>query len=270
MCAMTSMGDLDKARRRKDLKETLARVGRKYLVMSGKGGVGKSTVAVSVAAALAARGARVGLLDIDLHGPSVATALRLTESIQCDESGKLRPVVSENGLKIVSIQGLLARPDEALIWRGPKKVRAIEQFFSEAVWGDLDYLIVDSPPGTGDEPLTALQTVPDLRPLMITSGHRLAISDVAKAFSFLQTMGRPAFGLVDNQSWWLCPRCGEVTDIYDRQAAAKLARRENVPLLASLPMDLAAARSTEEGRPLVWSAPEHPFSQRIFELAGQL
>ncbi|UQZ88449.1 ATP-binding protein [Deltaproteobacteria bacterium Smac51] len=270
MCAMTTLGDLEKARRKNDLKTALARIGRKYLVMSGKGGVGKTTVAVNLAAALASGGARVGLLDIDLHGPSVATALGLTEALKTDGDDKLIPALSECGLKVVTIQGLLTGRDEAVIWRGPKKVNAIKQFFSEVAWGELDYLIIDSPPGTGDEPMTALQTMPDLRPLMVTSGHRLSINDVAKAFSFLRTMERPAFGLVDNQSWYVCPRCEEETDIYDRQAAEKLAARENVPLLATLPMDLAAARSAEEGRPLTWSAPDHPFSRKVFDLAKRI
>ncbi|MDR2945555.1 MAG: Mrp/NBP35 family ATP-binding protein [Candidatus Adiutrix sp.] len=269
--SLVTIGDLEQSRRRRDLAETLGGIGRKYLVMSGKGGVGKTTVAVNLAAAKAAEGYAVGLLDVDLHGPSVALALGLEDAdmaLGADE--KLVPMVSEFGLKVVTIQGLLKNRDEAVIWRGPKKIRAIRQFFSEAAWGKLDYLFIDSPPGTGDEPLTVLQTVPDARPLMVTSGSRLAAGDVAKAFNFLKLLERPAAGLVDNQSWYICPKCGLETDLHDRQAAGRLAERAGVPLLASLPLDLAAGRATEEGRPLVWSQPEHLFSKRIKELAAVL
>ena len=268
--SLVSVDDLEKSRRQKRLKGNLAATGRKYLVMSGKGGVGKSTVAVNLAASLAASGARVGLLDVDLHGPSVPVALGLTKSLGFDAEERLVPAEAGFGLKVVSIQGLLKEPDEAVIWRGPKKIRAIRQFFSEVAWGELDYLFIDSPPGTGDEPLTVIQTVEDLRPLVIGSGSRLAVEDVAKALNFLKLMKRPAYGLVDNQSWYVCPHCGRETDIHSRTASQSLAETHGIPLLASLPMDLEAARAAEEGRPLVWSRPEHDFSRRIAELAGKL
>ncbi len=268
--SLVTLNDLDRARRQKELGEALARIKTKYLVMSGKGGVGKTTVAVNLAAAKAADGARVGLLDVDLHGPSVAVALGLAGSLATDRDDKLVPLVSEHGLKAVTIQGLLRARDEAVIWRGPKKIRAIRQFFSEVAWGDLDYLFIDAPPGTGDEAMTVLQTLPDVRPLVVTSGGRLALSDVAKALNFLKISERPAFGLIDNQSWFVCPKCGEEMEIYDRRAAGRLAGQEGLPLLASLPMDLAAIRSAEEGRPLVWSQPEHPFSRLVGKLAAKL
>jgi len=264
------LGDLEKARRKKELADTLARIDRKYLVMSGKGGVGKTTLAVNLAAAKAAAGARVGVLDIDLHGPSVALALGLEENLALDPEEKIIPAAGEAGMKVVTIQGLLSSPDEAVIWRGPKKIRAIRQFFSEVLWGDLDYLFIDSPPGTGDEPLTVLQTLADVRPLVVTSGSRLAIGDVAKALNFLKIMKHPAFGLVDNQSWYVCPKCGQETEIHNRRAAETLARESGVPLLASLPLELLAARAAEEGRPLVLSRPAHPFSALVKELAEKL
>jgi Mrp family chromosome partitioning ATPase len=262
--------DLEKERRRKDLTATLARIGKKFLVMSGKGGVGKTTLAVNLAAALAARGRRTGLLDIDLHGPSVAGALGLDRPLAVGADGKLRPAESGPGLKVVTIQGLLPNRDEAVIWRGPKKIAAIRQFLSETAWDDLDFLIIDSPPGTGDEPMAVLEAIDDLRPLMVTSGHRLAIDDAAKAFNFLKAMRRRPAGLIDNQSYFVCPRCGGGIDIYNREAARALAERAGAPLLASLPLDLEAARAAEEGRPLVWSRPGHPFSLLMAELAEKL
>ncbi len=268
--SLVTLGDLDQSRRHKQLKDTLAGIGRKYLVMSGKGGVGKTTVAVNLAASLAARGQRVGLLDIDLHGPSVPVALGLEGNLNFDGDQRLVPSAAEGNLKVISIQGLLKSRDEAVIWRGPKKIRAIRQFFSEVAWGELDYLFIDSPPGTGDEPLTVLQTVPDARPLVVTSGSRLALEDVAKALNFLKLMKHPAYGLVDNQSWYVCPRCGQETEVYDRQAARALAEKHGAPLLASLPMELSAARAAEEGRPIVLSRPEHSFSRLITDLAGLL
>lgn len=268
--SLVSLSDLDKSRRTRDLCHALGRIKHKYLVMSGKGGVGKTTVAVNLAAAKAMGGARVGLLDVDLHGPSVALALGLDQAIGFDDEGKLNPLVSEYGLKVVSIQGLLSETDEAVIWRGPKKIRAIRQFFSETAWGDLDYLFIDAPPGTGDEAMTVLQVVEDVRPLMVTSGSRLAVGDVAKALNFLTVMKRPAFGLIGNQSWYICPNCGQETDLYDRRAALGLAEKNRLKLLADLPMDLAAARSAEEGRPLVWSRPDQAFALLIKELADSL
>jgi len=268
--SVTTLGDLDRSRQRQELAGALSRIKRKYLVMSGKGGVGKTTLAVNLAAAKAAEGARVGLLDVDLHGPSVAASLGLTQGLEMEDDGKLTPAEVEPGLKVVTIQGLLAGRNEAIIWRGPKKIRAIRQFFSEVNWGDLDYLFIDSPPGTGDEPLTVLQTLPDVRPLVLTSGSRLSIDDVAKALNFLKIMKRPALGLVDNQSWYVCPNCGVETDIHDRRAASRLAEEFGLPLLASLPLDLEAARSAEEGRPLVWSRPDSPFARQIRALAKEL
>lgn len=267
---MITLNDLDRSRKRQELAQTLSRIGRKYLVMSGKGGVGKTTLAVNLAAAKAAEGARVGLLDVDLHGPSVASALGLDHQLEMDSEDRLIPAVADHGLKVVTIQGLLAGRDEAVIWRGPKKIRAIRQFFSEVNWGELDYLFIDSPPGTGDEPMTVLQILDDVRSLVLTSGSRLSIDDVAKALNFLKIMKRPALGLVDNQSWYVCPNCGFETDIHDRRAPMRLAEEFGLPLLASLPLDLEAARSAEEGRPLVWSRPDSHFSRLIKALTKEL
>lgn len=268
--SLVSLSDLEKTRRAKELSAVLAGINRKYLIMSGKGGVGKTTLAVNLAAAKAAGGARVGLLDIDLHGPSVALALGLDKPLECRGDGKLEPFVSEYGLKVITIQGLLKNEDEAVIWRGPKKIRAIRQFFSETAWGELDYLFIDAPPGTGDESMTVLQLLADVRPLMVTTGSRLAVGDVAKAVNFLQIMKRPVFGLVDNQSWYICPNCGQETEIYDRRAAMHLAEKYGLELLADLPMDLAAARSAEDGRPLVWSGTDQLYSILIRKLAEKL
>lgn len=268
--SLISMSDLDNARRQKDLADTLAGIGRKYLVMSGKGGVGKTTVAVNLAAAKAAQGFRVGLLDVDLHGPSVAVSLRLDQPLAMSGDGKIIPAESEHGLKVVTIQGLLQGTDEAVVWRGPKKIRAIRQFFSEVIWDELDYLFIDSPPGTGDEPMTVLQVLKDVRPLVVTSGSRLSISDVAKALNFLKLMQRPAFGLIDNQSHYQCHGCGLGTEIHSRGAAEKLAEEFGIPLMASLPLDLAAAAAAEKGRPLVWNRPDHSFARLLMELSRKL
>jgi len=268
--AVVSLDDLDRSRRNQELARVLSRIDRKYLIMSGKGGVGKTTLAVNLAAAKAAEGARVGVLDVDLHGPSVALALGLNQRLELNADNQLIPAVTDHGLKVVSVQGLLAERDEAVIWRGPKKIRAIRQFFSEVDWGELDYLFIDAPPGTGDEPLTVLQTLTDVRPLMVTSGSRLAIGDVAKALNFLKKMKRPAIGLIDNQSWYVCPNCGFETEIHNRQAPRRLAEDLGLPLLASLPMDLEAARSAEEGWPLVWSRPDSPFARQISVLLKEI
>ncbi|MGL4207915.1 MAG: P-loop NTPase [Candidatus Adiutrix sp.] len=267
---LVTLESFKKQQRKQAQNKILAAIDKKYLVMSGKGGVGKTTLAVNLAAALASQNKKVGLLDIDLHGPSVAGAFGGLAPIEVGADQKLIPALGEYGLKIITIQGLLPNQNEAVVWRGPKKIAAIGQFLSEVSWGELDYLIIDAPPGTGDEPLTILEAISDIRPLMVTSGHRFAIDDVAKAFNFLKIMGRTPYALIDNQSYFICPHCHKEVDLFSRNAAAKLAAQENTRFFGPLAMDVAVSQAEEDGRPLVWQNPNHHFSQAVLALACEL
>ena len=196
---------------RQELESRLCRIRRKIVVLSGKGGVGKSTVAVNIAVALQMAGKRVGLLDIDIHGPSIPTMLGLeSETLQGGADGLLP--IDLDGLKVMSLGFLLPDPDKAVIWRGPLKMGVIKQFLKDVAWGDLDYLIIDSPPGTGDEPLSVCQLIGNLDgAVVVTTPQKVAAVDVRKSITFCRQLKVPVLGVVENMSGFACPKCGEIS-----------------------------------------------------------
>jgi Mrp family chromosome partitioning ATPase len=270
----TTLGTLDQRLREKEMLATISKLGRKYLVVSGKGGVGKTTLAVNLAWLKAKAGFRVGLLDIDLHGPDLVGALYLGESrLGVDERGFLIPhqVKADLPLWVLTVQQLLDRQQEAVMWRGPRKMRAIIQFINQTAWPELDYFFIDSPPGTGDETLTVIKNIPDLKALVVSTGQSMSISDVAKALDCLSTCGTEVAGLVDNLSSLICPECGQETPLYGRGGTQQLASQLNLQCLASLPMDPKAALAADEARrPLVESAPTSQLTIKLKELAEKL
>ncbi|MBW1682414.1 MAG: Mrp/NBP35 family ATP-binding protein, partial [Deltaproteobacteria bacterium] len=191
------------------IRSNLSRISRKILVMSGKGGVGKSSVAAYLALLLSRRGKRVGLLDVDLHGPSIPRLLGLAGGLEMPEKGVVRPHRFSESLVVVSLEMVLGDKDVAVIWRGPLKISAIRQFISDIEWGDLDFLIVDSPPGTGDEPLTVAQNIPDAEALVVTTPQEISLADVRKSIDFCRQVGMKMLGVVENMSGLVCPHCGE-------------------------------------------------------------
>ena len=233
------------------LQEKLRRIHHKIVVLSGKGGVGKSMVAVNLAMALIMSGKRVGLLDVDLHGPSVPTMLGLeSETVHGDE-GELLPVDS-GGLKVLSLGFFLRNQDDAVIWRGPMKMGVIKQFLQDVAWGDLDYLVIDSPPGTGDEPLSVCQLIGDLDgALIVTTPQRVATVDVRKSITFCRQLQMPVLGVVENMSGFVCPKCGEVTPILRSGGGKRIAADMNVPFLGSIPMDPKIAEACDNGKAFV-------------------
>lgn len=236
---------------RRRLQARMCRIGRKIVVLSGKGGVGKSTVAVNLAVALAMSGRRVGLLDVDIHGPSVPTMLGLEGRGVGGREGELIPL-DVGGIKVLSLGLLLRNPDEAVIWRGPMKMGVIKQFLADVSWGDLDFLIVDSPPGTGDEPLSVCQLLGTVDgAVIVTTPQKVAVVDVRKSVSFCRQLGVPILGVVENMSGFACPHCGETTPILRSGGGRHIADDMGIAFLGSIPMDPKIAECGDEGRAFV-------------------
>jgi ATP-binding protein involved in chromosome partitioning len=242
--------DRDFADRQK-IEARLCRIRRKVVVLSGKGGVGKSTVAVNLAVALALAGKRTGLLDVDLHGPSVPTMLGLEGKIPSSTGQEFVPVDAE-GLSVMSLGFLLASPDDAVIWRGPLKMGVIRQFLADVAWGDLDFLVVDSPPGTGDEPLSLCQLIGTVDgAVVVTTPQKVAAVDVRKCVTFCRQLKVPVLGVIENMASFVCPKCGEITPIFRSGGGRALAEDMGVPFLGSIPIDPLLAESGDRGRPFI-------------------
>jgi Mrp family chromosome partitioning ATPase len=236
---------------RQQLQERLCRIKHKIVVLSGKGGVGKSTVAVNLAAALALTGKEVGLLDVDIHGPSIPTMLGLEgESIHGHE-GELFPAEVGN-LKVMSLGFFLKNQDDAVIWRGPLKMSAIKQFVKDVAWGSLDYLIIDSPPGTGDEPLSVCQIIGELTgAVIVTTPQKVAAVDVRKSITFCRQLKVPVLGVVENMSGFVCPQCGTTSYILRSGGGERMAQEMKVPFLGSIPIDPQIALACDEGKAFI-------------------
>ncbi|MCP4687252.1 MAG: Mrp/NBP35 family ATP-binding protein, partial [Desulfobacterales bacterium] len=191
-----------------EAKKSLKKIRNKFIVMSGKGGVGKTSVSVNLAVALAEKGFKVGLMDVDIHGPDIPRMLGLRGMLDVNENRKLKPIMHSDNLAAVSMESLMPAKDDAIIWRGPVKHSAIRQFIGDVDWGELDYLIIDAPPGTGDEPLTVAQLIPDARAVIVTTPQEVALADVRKSINFCKSVNMEIFGLVENMSGYTCPHCG--------------------------------------------------------------
>jgi Mrp family chromosome partitioning ATPase len=255
---------------RRKLQARLCRIRNKIVVLSGKGGVGKSTVAVNLATALALNGLRVGLLDVDIHGPSVPTMLGLEHETLKGNEGELSPV-EFGGLKVMSIGFLLQNQDDAVIWRGPMKMGVIKQFLTDVNWGDLDYLIVDAPPGTGDEPLSLCQLIQPLDgAVIVTTPQRVAAIDVRKSISFCRRLSVPVLGVVENMSGFVCPKCGELTQILPEGGGRKIASDMKVPFLGAIPMDPAIAQSGDSGKVFIYHLSETPTGKVMQDIIDQI
>ncbi len=234
------------------LQKTLSRIKHKIVVMSGKGGVGKSTVAANLAVALSRAGKQVGLLDVDVHGPSIPRLLSLKGHKPHMGIEVMEPVPWSPNLAVMSLGFLIEDERQAVIWRGPVKMGLIKQFVEDVIWGDLDYLIVDCPPGTGDEPLSTLQTLgPTAMGVIVTTPQGVAIDDVRRSLSFVGDVGNRVLGLIENMSGFVCPDCGAVHNIFNSGGGEALAKEAGVRFLGSIPMDSAVASSGDEGNPFV-------------------
>jgi ATP-binding protein involved in chromosome partitioning len=223
---------------------------QKILVMSGKGGVGKSTVAANLAVGLSQAGMSVGLLDVDVHGPSIPQLLGLQGQSAHLVGDELQPVRVNDHLSVMSIGFLVASPSDAVIWRGPMKYSLIRQFLKDVNWGRLDYLVVDSPPGTGDEPLAVAQLVgKSAFAVLVTTPQDLAISDVRRSVGFCRSVELPVLGIVENMSGFACPACGHHVDIFKTGGGESLASEMKVPFLGKIPLDPAVVSNGDSGHP---------------------
>jgi Mrp family chromosome partitioning ATPase len=246
------------------IRRRLGQINNKILVMSGKGGVGKSSVAAYLSVALAKRQYRVGLMDVDLHGPSIARLLGITGKLcACDGEGKILPVKYLPNMDVVSIETLTGGKDAATIWRGPLKGAAIRQFIADIEWGRLDYLIIDSPPGTGDEPLTVAQTIPDAKALIVTTPQEIALADVRKSIHFCRQVAMDILGLVENMSGLKCPCCGTVIDLFKSNGGLAAARKENLRFLGFLPLESEVVQNGDLGRMQLLEEGELAFTRAL-------
>jgi Mrp family chromosome partitioning ATPase len=230
------------------VKRSLARIRSKFLVMSGKGGVGKTSTAVNLALALAGKGYRVGIMDVDLHGPDVPRMLGLEGMPEVNANRKLNPIRHSENLAAISMESFLPKRDDAVIWRGPLKFSAIRQFIADVDWGELDFLVIDAPPGTGDEPLTVAQQVEDAKAIIVTTPQEVALADVRKSINFCRTVNLEIFGLVENMSGLNCPHCGEAIDLFGTGGGQRTALEMGIRFLGRIPIDPAVVACGDSGQ----------------------
>jgi len=271
-----STTDVPEATKQSDeemLRSRMTKIRHKIAVISGKGGVGKSLVTVNLAMALAIKGrnGRVGVLDADLHGPCVPKMLGLKgERLQSGPPG-IFPALGPLNMKVVSMAFLLPSDDAPVIWRGPLKMGAIRQFLSEISWGTLDYLLIDLPPGTGDESLSVLQLLPEMEGVIIVTIPSEVSQDVVKkAVSFARKMGVPILGIVENMSGMLCPHCGETIEVFSKGGGERVAKEMDVEFLGSIPLDPRISADSDEGTPFVVSHPDSTASKAFMRIVEKI
>lgn len=253
------------------LTQNMANIKHKILVLSNKGGVGKSSVSVNLSCVLAEKGYQVGLLDADLHGPSVSKMLGFEGEKLTGSDGQIKPIKARENLLAFSMASLIETADTPLIWRGPLKGVAIKQFLAEVSWGKLDFLIIDSPPGTGDEPLSICQLIPELDGgVIVTTPQEIALYDSRKAIRFLQNINIPILGIIENMSGFRCPKCGEKIDLFMTGGGEKAAKDFKIPFLGAIPIDKEIVRSADQGKPFMCSNKESETRQAFEEIVQSI
>ncbi len=232
----------------RELQRSLKQIRHKLVVMSGKGGVGKSSVAVALALGLARRGHKVGLMDVDLHGPNVLRMLGLKDPLDLLHAQFPLPPDLFDHLRVVSIEMLMRDREMAVIWRGPLKHQLIRQFLTEVQWDALDYLVVDCPPGTGDEPMSVAQTIPDAKAVIVTTPQEISLADVRKSINFCRKINLEILGIVENMSGYHCPHCAKELPLFKSGGGAKTAQAAKVPFLGALPFDPNVVEAADQGQ----------------------
>ena len=253
------------------ISKNLQKIKHKILVLSGKGGVGKSTVSVNLALTLSEKGHTVGLLDSDLHGPSIPKMLGIEESRPEPTEAGFNPVYLSPNLKVMSVGFLLQDRDSPVIWRGPLKMGAIKQFIGDCNWGKLDYLIIDLPPGTGDEPLSIAQLIPNSDgAIIVTTPQDVALVSVRKSINFVKKMNMPVVGIIENMSGFKCPHCGKSVDIFKTGGGSKASKDFKVPLLGKVPLDSKIVETGDSGEPFVFKNKDSDAAKAFIEIVENI
>ncbi|MGQ9672261.1 MAG: P-loop NTPase [Candidatus Aminicenantales bacterium] len=252
------------------ISQTLARIKNRLIVLSGKGGVGKSTVAANLALALAMRDSKVGLLDVDIHGPNLAKMLGVEEKRLDISPNGIKAVEVNGNLRLVSMAFLLEDPDLPVIWRGPMKMKVIQQFLGDVDWGELDWLIVDSPPGTGDEPLSVAQLIPATGAIIVTTPQEVSLMDSRKAVVFARKLNLKIYGIIENMSGLICPHCGKKIDLFKEGGGLRAALELGVLFLGKIPIDPSIVDSGDDGQPIVLSHPDSQASRAFMGIVEKI
>jgi Mrp family chromosome partitioning ATPase len=235
-----------------EVKNNIQNIKHTIVIMSGKGGVGKSTIATNLAFSLSMRGAEVGLLDVDITGPNIPKMLNIENERLMNDSEGIQPIILPPHLKVMSMAFLLKDEDTPVIWRGPLKMQAIQQFLSKVKWGNLDYLIIDLPPGTGDEPLSVAQLIPNTDgAIIVTTPQDVAVLDSRKAVNFAKTLKMPIIGIIENMSGLNCPYCQKKIALFKNNGGVKAAKDFKVPFLGKIPIDPNIVDTCDNGKPFV-------------------
>jgi len=254
-----------------DVAENMKGIKHKIVILSGKGGVGKTTVATNLAASFAKRGKSTGILDVDIYGPNVPKLLGLEGQRPAVDDDFIEPILGPLDMKVMSMGFLLQKDDDAVAWRGPLVAKAISQFLANVRWGDLDILVVDLPPGTGDEILSILQSIPDIDGVVIVSTpQEVAVLDARRAIQLVEKMGVPVLGIVENMSEFVCPKCGESYKIFGEGAAKKASEEYGIEHLGTLPLDPRVITLSDNGTPFVIEEPDSKVANAFSELVDKL
>lgn len=262
----------EEQRKEDELKvsKALDRIKNRLLIFSGKGGVGKSTVAANLALAFSQKKLKVGLMDVDIHGPNLAKFLGVEDKRLDISPEGIKPVEINDHLSLISMAFLLQDPNLPVIWRGPMKMKAIQQFLGDVNWGDLDWLVIDSPPGTGDEPLSVAQLIPATGAIVVTTPQEVSLLDSRKAVSFARKLNLKVFGIIENMSGMVCPHCGKKIDLFKVGGGQRAALELGVPFLGRIPIDPQIVTLGDEGKPFVTEQPDSEASQAFMKIVEKI
>ena len=255
----------------KELKKNISNIKNKFIIISGKGGVGKTTIAVNLAYSLAMKGYDVGVLDVDIHGPNICKMFGADNKRLTSTNSKINPIQILDNLKIVSTASLIETPDTPVIWRGPLKMKVISQFLRDVNWGKLDYLIIDAPPGTGDEPLSVAQLIPDLNgAIVVTTPQEVAVLDSRKSIQFAKKLNIPYIGVIENMSGFICPHCGKEINLFKKGGGIKAAEELHVDFLGDIPFELDMVELSDNGKVFVEYKKNSIISKKVNKIAEEI
>ncbi len=255
----------------KKIAETLNNIKNRLLVFSGKGGVGKSTVATNLAFAFSEKQLKIGLLDVDIHGPNLAKMLGVEEKrLESAGNNRILPVAITKNLALVSMAFLLQDTATPVIWRGPLKMKVIQQFLGDVIWGNLDWLVIDSPPGTGDEPLSIAQLIPATGAIIVTTPQEVSLLDSRKAVNFAKKLNLKIHGIIENMSGMVCPHCGGQINLFKKGGGEKTAGELGVPFLGRIPIDPKIVELGDDGKPFIIHQPESDASKAFAEIVDKI